>query len=292
MKLDFLFERKLWMPGWGEIALSAFIIALVSGVLLVPFIPSGNDSFVLISKLIASQAGYLLHSVHSYSADIFLISLAMHTVEYLYKKVHLSYSMKSWFWLVLLSIVSILVVLSGFLSMGSKESISAIAILKGVFDPILLIGKPIIQFLFGRQQVSTIYTHHVSSFTVLSLILIYIHIRRLKPEFYSLIYTMVLVLVLSWLQPAAIGHLPDSVTEVVKGPWYFIGLQEMLGWMQVWLAGILFPLVGIGLFSMLPFSERSSKIVIKFLLLILLFYVLEMLVGVYLRGDEWQLLLR
>jgi len=292
MKLDFLYERKLLMPGWGEIALSAFIIALVSGVLLIPFISSGNESFLLLSKLVASNAGYLVHSVHSYSADIFLISLVMHTFEYLYKKAHLSYSMRSWFWLVLLSIVSIIVVLSGFLSIGSKESMSAIAILKGIFEPVVFIGKPVVQFLFGRQSTSTIYTHHVSTFTVLPLILVYVHIRRIKPDVYAIIYTLGLTLLIAWLQPAAIGHLPDSVMEVVKGPWYFIGLQEMLGWMPVWLAGIIFPVFGIGLFWLLPLSEQTSKIMIRFLILIMLFYVVEMFVGLYLRGDEWQLLLR
>jgi ubiquinol-cytochrome c reductase cytochrome b subunit len=280
------------MPGWGEITLSALLVALLSGAMLIPLIPAGSEAFSSLSQLAGLSSGHLLHSVHSYSGDLFLFGMAMHVWEYLYKKVHRAYRLPDWMWLVLLGVVSVLVVFSGFLSIGSKESGSAIAIFRGIAGQLSVPGETINRFLFGGTHGTAIYVHHASTFTMLTVVLTYVHIRRIKPERYTFFYSLAILLVLSMAVPAFIGHTPDSVIEVVKGPWYFIGLQEMLSWLPVWLAGIVIPLGFTVLFLLLPLSAKADKQVLVLLTLLLLFYLIEMSIGLYLRGAEWQFLWR
>ncbi len=292
MNLNFLFNRRLWMPGWGEITLSALMIALVSGVMLIPLIPAGKDAFTSLSRLVGVPSGHLLHSVHSYSGDVFLLGMAMHVWEYLYKKVHRSYLFSGWLWLVLLGMLSILLVFSGFLSIGSKESNSAISIFRGIAGQLAVLGETLNLFLFGAHQDAAVYVHHASTFTILTVVLTYIHIRRIKPDSYTFFYSLTILLVLSGLLPVFIGHTPDSVVEVVKGPWYFIGLQEMLSWLPIWLAGIVIPIAFIFSFLLIPLSIKVEKPALMLFSLLLLFYLLEMSIGLYLRGAEWQFLWR
>ena len=292
MNLNIVFNRRLWMPGWGEITLGSLVIALVSGVLIIPLIPAGNDAFRSLSQLVGLPSGHLLHSVHSYSGDLFLLGMAMHVWEYLYKKAQRAYRLSSWMWLVLLGMVSVLVVFSGFLSIGSKESHSAISIFRGIAGQLSFVGETLNRFLFGGAQGTAIYAHHVSTFSILTVVLTYVHIRRIKPDRFTLYYSLTVLLVVAALLPAFIGHTPDSVIKVVKGPWYFIGLQEMLSWLPVWLAGIVIPLSVVAVFSLLPLSVKAEKPALIILTLLVLFYLIETMTGLYLRGAEWQFLWR
>ena len=294
---NWLFNRKLWMPGWGEIALSALQLALISGMLLIPVFLPGETAFRSLSQLVASGfIGRLLHSFHSYAGDIFLLATGIHLIEYLYKKEYRSYVFKSWFVLLVLGVISLLVVFSGFLSIGSKESVSAQHILVQIMTILGALGRTINHFLMSttaeQTALSTIYLHHAATFSILGVILTYMHLRRLKAEPYTFYYTMILLLVLAVVLPAQIGQPASSPAAVVKGPWYFIGLQEALSWTPVWVAGILPPAVALILLSILPVLRQSEKAVLYALGVLGVFYLFETIVGWFFRGEGWQLLLK
>ncbi len=292
-----IFAKRLWMPGWGEIALSALQLALISGMLLIPVFVPGETAFRSVSQLVGSGfIGRLLHSFHSYAGDIFLLATGVHLIEYLYKKEYRSYVFKSWLILIVLGVVSLLVVFSGFLSIGSKESVSAQHIFVQIMSILGTFGKTLTHFLMSsvaeHTALSTIYVHHVATFSILGVILTYIHLRRFKAETYSFYYTLILLLVLSVVLPAHIGQPVDAPAAVVKGPWYFIGLQEALSWMPAWAAGILLPEAVIVLLILLPVLRQKEKTVLYALSLAGVFYLFETVVGWFFRGEGWQLLLR
>lgn len=284
------------MPGWGQIALSSLLLALISGILLIPAFNSHGEPFRSVSQLTSAHPfGYFLHSIHAYAGDLFLIATIVHTIEYLYKRAYKSYRFKSWFWLVLLLIVSILVVFSGFLSIGSKESWSAAHIFENILASVPAFGSALAVFFaqFNRtaNPLSVIYLHHAATFSILTVVLTYMHIRRLKAERYAFVYTFLLLTVVSLLFPSALGIPPDGVTNVVKGPWYFVGLQETLSWLPVWLAGLLLPLIAMVLIAVLPKMKRNDSIGLYALALLTIFYLIESFIGQFLRGEGWRLIL-
>ena len=198
--------------------------------------------------------------------------------------------------LITLAVFSVLAVFSGFLSIGSKESLAALHIFSGLLQIPAQAGKALVLFLLGGDShivaSATIYFHHIATFTVLTLILTYLHIKRLKAESYAFYYTFVLLLAISLFFPAPIGQALSSPAEVLKGPWYFIGLQELLSWTPVWFAGWFLPVLVFLLISVLPALRKHDRFVLYTLTVFLLFYLAESGIGWFLRGAGWQLLLR
>lgn len=294
---QFLFTRRWWLPGWGEISLSALWIALISGIILIPAYHIDSEPFKAISRFTtADSVGYFLHALHSYAGDLFLIALFMHTLEYLLKKTYRAYRPVSWLLLVLLLIGSVLTVFSGFLSLGSQESLSAMHIFKGILAELGSIGTTLNHFLTSQRAdtrgLLTIFSHHVATFTVLTIILTYVHLRRLKSEWHASVFTFTLLVVTALFLKPAIGLPPDSPVEVVKGPWYFLGLQEALSWLPVWLAGIVLPALFIGLLGLLPLCWKYDRSIFVALTLLFLFYLAETFISALLRGPGWQMLSR
>lgn len=295
--LDKIFAKRLWLPGWGEIALSALQLALISGMMLIPLFTPGANAFESVSLLNGSGLlGRWLHSFHSYTGDIFLFAAAIHTIEYLLKKSYRDYQLKPWALLIALALLSLLAVFSGFLSIGSKESIAALHIFSGIMEMPGRIGQALALFFLGNAPANVasaaIYFHHIATFTVLTVILTYIHLKRLKAESYAFYYALVLLLLISLLFPAQIGQALSSPAQVVKGPWYFIGLQEQLAWMPVWLAGWLMPVLLLLLLALLPVLRRYEKFSLYAFTVFAVFYLAEGIIGWFLRGAGWQILLR
>jgi len=290
---DQLFRNRYWLPKLGEITLSSLIIALISGILIIPGFRSAAAPFESVSAIVNSGLfGHFLHSCHAYAGDLFLIALLLHVVEYLLKQSFKSYHWKSWLWLVVLLAVSLLVVFSGFLSLGSLESWDATQILKNILLSLGAIGQAVSRFLLlsvQQNSVLTILLHHAATFSILTIVLTYLHLQRLKADPYAFYYLFVLIALLALLTPASIGASPQAELAVVKGPWYFRGLQEMLSWMPVWLAGLVFPVLILSLLILLPVLHKKETLLLNIFWFLLLFYLIETLIATFLRGAGWQL---
>jgi len=299
MKLnrEIWYRRSLWMPGWGEISLSALLIGLFSGLLLIPFFNSPQAPFEALTRLISSGFfGRWLHRVHDLSGDIFLITMTLHLLEYIDKKSYREYLFKPWILLVLLGVSGLWLVFSGFLSQGSLESESAVRIWFGILSELPWIGRTLIQLLFGSDGRSVIfpviYQHHAVSLTILTLLLTFLHIQRLKAERYTFYYTLSVITILSLLLPPDIGRPLNSPAFHISGPWYFSGLQEMLIWLPVWLTGFVFPLAAILLLMLLQRYRNFEKIWLVLLTVLAVFYLAETIIGLFLRGSDWPILMR
>jgi len=126
----------------------------------------------------------------------------------------------------------------------------------------------------------------------------------------DLVYTELLCLILAtaglmlWAiiskapleQPANPGYAPNPA----KAPWYFLGLQEMLVYFDPWMAGVVYPgLIIVGLAAM-PFIDTNPKgngyytikerpfAITTWLFGFLIFWVLLIFFGTFLRGPNWN----
>ena len=293
MNYDSLFRSRYWLPKFGEIALSSLHIALISGLLLIPGYRSAAEPFKSVSAIINSGLfGHFLHSCHAYAGDLFLLAMLMHTLEYLLKRSFIAYHWKAWLWLVILLAIGVTVVFSGFLTLGSLESLDATHILQNILGALHQSGQVIARFLLLSTQnnsVLTILLHHAVTFSILTIILTYVHLKRFKADGYAFYYTLILIALLAVIVPAGVGAAPQAELPVVKGPWYFRGLQEMLAWLPVWLAGVLLPLAFLILMALLPVFPQKQKPLLWSLGIFILFYLIESLVATFLRGAGWQL---
>lgn len=93
---------------------------------------------------------------------------------------------------------------------------------------------------------------------------------------------------------------PAITPNPSKAPWYFVGLQELLGYFDPWVAGVMIPLLIIFGLMAIPyldpnpngrdayaFSQRKFAVTVFTAGLTLWFALI--LIGYYLRGPSWQL---
>jgi hypothetical protein len=277
------------IPTWGTIALAALQIALLSGVALLPFFEAGIKAFDAYSQLHNTFSLKLLQAIHHRSSDVFLITTFLHVTDYLSVAKLKEYRFRNWLNWTLLGVLSILVALSGFLAIGSKDSLAAQRILESILQLIPLVGREVALFFLGfdagTQTNTLVYTHHISTLSILVVFFVYIHIRRfiVAPE--DLIYTFVAIVIIGLILPGSPGLPPDAFVDSVWGPWYFIGLQKWLILLPVHFVLFLYPVLAIGVFVLLPYEQLHPAWLLR------VFYSLigaYLLVSVYALFDMYE----
>ena len=97
-------------------------------------------------------------------------------------------------------------------------------------------------------------------------------------------------------EPASQARTPNPS----KAPWYFLGLQELLVYFDPWIAGVLLPsFIVVGLMA-IPYVDTNPKgngyytfderpfAWVFFLVGFVLFWVLFVILGTFLRGPNWS----
>lgn len=121
-------------------------------------------------------------------------------------------------------------------------------------------------------------------------------------ELLAAVFVMVALIAWSLLVKAPLEAPADpSVTpNPAKAPWYFVGLQEMLGYFDPWLAGVVFPgLIIVGLIA-LPYIDVNPKgsgyycfrerrfAISTFMFGFLVLWIMPICFGTFLRGPGWS----
>ncbi|PYR40774.1 MAG: hypothetical protein DMF93_10170, partial [Acidobacteria bacterium] len=121
-------------------------------------------------------------------------------------------------------------------------------------------------------------------------------------ELISLILCSVLLIVWSIFLKAPLEQPanPANTPNPSKAPWYFLGLQEMLVYLDPWLAGVVLPsLIIVGLICIpyidknpkgngyFTFTERKAEITI-FLFGFAVLWASLIVLGTFLRGPNWN----
>jgi len=79
------------------------------------------------------------------------------------------------------------------------------------------------------------------------------------------------------------------LNPVIKGPWYFVGLQEILHWLTTPQVSILLVLLFILLIFIVPYGDKKNQFISKRSLLILtIIYLFLTTLGYFFRGPNWQ----
>ncbi|MBI3604449.1 MAG: cytochrome B6 [Nitrospirae bacterium] len=120
-------------------------------------------------------------------------------------------------------------------------------------------------------------------------------------ELIAILLSSIILIALSLYSGAPLEEMasPDTTPNPMKAPWYFLGLQELLVFFDPWLAGVVLPgLIIVGLI-LVPYIDVNPKgvgqynytdrkfAIWTFSFGLALWYIM-IVVGVYLRGLDWQ----
>jgi quinol-cytochrome oxidoreductase complex cytochrome b subunit len=268
-------------------ALALFAYVLLSGIWLAfPF--DVQHPYASVSSLMVTNPwAAFIRNLHFWSAQLFLVFSLLHLYDHYRKQRQTGLKPGIGFRLSLGVLVIFLVMLTGFLLKGDADSQQARQILQTLLQRFPVAGKLLAFSFLGKPgSFGLIYVHHIATLTIFIAVIIVEHSRKFWPGAKEFVLTFVGLALLSWLFSAP---LHDNMNPAVKGPWYFVGFQEILHWFShpEWaLLWILLLLVLIYLAN--SGREKSAFLSKRILLGLMAFYFVLTLIGMFFRGQDWR----
>ncbi len=279
--------EKRFLPGtYGAIALASLLICAVSGIpLAFPFDVSEPFESLKVMML-TNPAGVFFRNMHYWSAQSFLVFTILHFWDHLYRSTEDNVKKGIWIRLVVSIFFIFFVMLSGFILKGDADSMQA----RMIFGSLLATipgGKWISYSLLGKEgDFQILYVHHIATATIFIFIITYEHVRTVWPRMKVFLISLGMLAIFSFLFQAPIQ---THITNIVKGPWYFLGLQEILHWTShPWIVLICLLLLMILLFYIQQIPNKSKLTTKHILAALFIFYLGLTITGYFFRGENWS----
>ncbi len=272
---------------FGTMALALFWLVILSGIFIaIPF--DVSSPYLSISNIMVTNPwASFIRNYHYWSSQLFLIISLIHLYDHFHYKQKIGLKKGVAFRLSVAVLIIFLAMISGFLLKGDADSQQARQILQTLSERIPLFGKSLAYSLLGDPDgYQLIYVHHIATFTVFIAVAMVEHSRKYWPPVAEFILSFIGILVLSYFLSAP---LHDNVNPAVKGPWYFVGFQEILHWLKYpeW-SLLLFLAVLIFIYLANSAKDKTMFFSKRSLLFFVGFYSVLTIIGLFFRGENWK----
>jgi len=271
---------------YGQISIASLAICIVSGVVLaVPYNVSG--AFLSISSMmVLNPVASFFRNLHFWSAQIFLVFTLIHIWDHFAGSNEINLKKGVWLRLSIGVLIIFLAMLTGFLLKGDADSKQALLILDSLIKSVPFAGNALsYSFLGSEGSLQLVYVHHIATLTIFIAFITFEHSRKLLSNSVTFIFVLVITATLAILFTAP---LHDGLNPSVKGPWYFVGFQEVLHWLTHPSWSLAIVVVFLILIFIIPFGgKRVSFLSKRSLLIFTVFYVLLTISGMFFRGENW-----
>jgi cytochrome b6 len=207
---------------FGGICLFLFILQVLTGILLLLYYTPSVDSAHESIQFIMSQVkfGWLMRSVHSWSANILIAAIFIHMFSSFFLKAYRSPRELTWITGFFLLLIFLAFGFSGYLLPWNELSFFATRIGSDIAGTLPLVGNHIKTFILGGTDVtgatiSRFFWLHIGILPLLTVMILGIHV--------------LLVQILGMSKP--IGMPENKVKEVPFFPNFI--LKDSLGWMLI-----------------------------------------------------------
>ncbi|MBN2233980.1 MAG: cytochrome b N-terminal domain-containing protein [Opitutales bacterium] len=249
---------------FGHLALSALLISCLSGIALAYHYDwrTPYDSIAAIDMVL--PLGSIIRSLHWYSSQCFVVFVLLHLLEYVFNGSFRSIPLIRWIPLIWSVVPIILLMFSGYLLKGDAVGASAGSIAEHLALSLPGVGNTINRLLFAMEceGLSRVYVNHVIVFGIVAVWMLWRHLRNrtFDKQILLIVFSGCLIISLIWRSPMD-SRPVNSETILVKGPWFFLGLQELLRHLPALWAGIIFPTILLAFVSILPVAKGRWQIV-------------------------------
>jgi len=240
----------------GALTVSALFWALLSGVIVAyqyevfqPFV-----STVAMNTLL--PFGEFFRSLHYWSAQVFLVSLLWHTWERLGDAA--SYAQRLTRWAVLSGTVAmgVLALFTGYVLKWDATGRAAGHIAENLLLSIPGLGAPLNRFLVAISEdgLMRVYAAHIGLSLALWWLGTWFHTKRVGFTYKDGLVVLFMCFLLSVFVQAPLeqGSLEPAI---IKGPWFFLGVQELLKYLPPFWAGIVLPSIPILCLMCMPIAR-------------------------------------
>jgi len=272
-------KERLLAVRWGGQALISLYVSLLSGLVLgLQYNPAEPSYSVATIELIV-PFGFFWRSLHYYSSQFFFLLLLAHLAVVLWEN-NVTLSRSAWLRLSASLPVSLLLLFTGYILRGDATGDAAGAITENILCSIPLFGRPLNQLFadLSAAGLRKIYLHHLAGLLLLGGFCVWPHLRR-----YTALWLNHSVLLLVLLATAVILKAPMDQERFgllhIGGPWFFIGMQELLRHLPPFWAGAVLPALPTAALLLLPAQGRSRTWCLLLIGACLLGYLLLSIAG-------------
>jgi quinol-cytochrome oxidoreductase complex cytochrome b subunit len=252
---------------FGGVSLFLFIIQVVTGILLLLYYKGSEDlAFESIQFIMSKvQFGWLIRSIHSWAANLFVLAAMIHMFSVYFEKSYRKPRELTWLTGMLMFFLALGFGFSGYLLPWNELAFFATKVGTDIAGVVPFIGKPILMFLRGGEDVtgatlSRFFGFHVAVFPGIFTVLLGLHLllvqrqgmseplgmenvpgtqQRTMPFFPNFLYRDLLLwlLVLNLLAilavffPWELGKKADpfgAAPAGIKPEWYFLFMFQTL----------------------------------------------------------------
>lgn len=280
-------KQKKNKTTFGTLALAMFWLVVLSGVVLaIPF--DIKDPYLSISSImVLNPWASIIRNFHYWSSQFFLLLSLIHLYDHFHRRGKIALKPGLAFRLSFSLLIIFLAMITGFLLKGDADSLQARQILQTLAERIPLIGKSLAYSILGdADSYQLIYVHHIATFTVFIAIAMVEHSRKYWPPATDFVLSTFGTLLISYFLSAP---LHDNLNPAVKGPWYFVGFQEILHWLQhpAW-SLLLFLGILILVYLVNTTKDKTMFRSKRTLLIFTIAYSVLTLTGLFFRGENWK----
>ena len=280
-------HQFIFFDTYGQMSIGFFLICVISGILLAIPYDINSPYSSLGSMLIGNPWAVFFRNIHYWSAQFFLILMLLHSWEYIKESKKITLKSGIWFRLTISILITFWVMLSGFILKADTDSLQARRILESLISSIPFMGDIISYSILGPEgDFQIIYVHHIATTTIFLSIIILEHARTIWGKMKTFLILLIFSGIISYVFQAPLHNNYDLV---MKGPWYFLGLQEILHWLGNPAISLIVILLVLLIIYFIPKIKTRYFISLKRILLYSFYiYILLTVIGYFFRGENWQ----
>lgn len=181
-------RHSIWYY-FGGVSLFLFIIQVVSGILLLLYYKSGEAlAFESIQFIMSKvQFGWLIRSIHSWTANLFILTAMIHMFSVYFEKSYRKPREITWLTGMLMFFLALGFGFSGYLLPWNELAFFATKVGTDIAGVVPVIGKPLMIFLRGGQEVtgatlSRFFGFHVAVLPGIFTVLLGIHLILIQRQ--------------------------------------------------------------------------------------------------------------
>ncbi len=160
--LDFMSHKEVPVTGhmpwlyFGGVSLFFFLIQVITGILLLFYYKAGVDSSYESVRFLLTEVefGWLIRSIHSWSANLFILAAFIHMFSVFFLKGYRKPRELTWLSGFVLLVLAMAFGFSGYLLPWNELAFFATKVGTGIVGAIPVVGKPLLILLRGGEDVS------------------------------------------------------------------------------------------------------------------------------------------
>lgn len=266
---------------WGEKSMVSLYLSVLSGIVVALQYHPAEPIYSTSTIDLLVPFGAFWRSLHFYSSQALFLLTVTHLVAIVIDRWPEPMAMRKWLPLICSLPVIVLLLFTGYVLRGDVTGEMAGLIAENIVLSVPLFGRLLNELLFSvtSDGMLRVYPNHLIGLGILWGLLSWDHIRKYRVSWRDHGGLVVLLLLGCALVAAPMETERMGVFHI-NGPWFFVGLQELLRYVPPFWAGVVWPLGVVGALVALAAGSEKRRLLLKnFILGWIILYAIFSVIG-------------